>query len=1370
MEMSETGQVVYARTYSRTLPDGTRESWPDTVRRVVDGNLAFVDERHRLPGERDDLIAMMTAFQIIPAGRHLWSTGIKSQHLFNCLGRDTLVHTDQGVLPIHKLAGDTHNVLSEGGKYRPARFDSYGEQELLKVTLMTGEEILATPDHSWVTYKPGRGPKMFFRTTTAKLSGKRIPYNPAPAPDRDADYWEGVAHGIIYGDGQRSGNISTMISLFGEKRELSGYLADYSRNDEPAIEHDARAYVGRLPKDWKDLPSAPSRSYARGFIVGLIATDGYARRGTVQINQSKCATEIAEIATWAGFVVRSVLVDRETSPFTGEYAPSYRIRLLGFSVDPERDLIRSSHREKFEASRPAAVRSVGVRSVEPTGRFEEVFCAVESETHTITVGSGVLTGQCWSAHHTKSPADHFRFTFARLMEGGGVGANYSNRHLTGQPPVAQRLSVQIVCDPAHADYTTLRDAGVLSERYDYQWPGAFAVEDSREGWADALTDLVDTFYRDDVEHEHRVYDVSRVRPAGAPLRTFGGTASGPLPLAKMLIEAAGVFNRRTGQRLDGMSVMEIDHAIASAVVAGGVRRSARLGAMHWDDDQVFEFIDCKSSGGGHWSSNISVEVDTDFWEQAATPGSHAAKVLELLGEGAVRNGEPGMWDRSLNNVNEPHEIYVSNPCLTANATLFTERGVESFGDLFKAGTDNTILTDARVSYHDDGGPEAARKWQIDMSKSGAQYRAASEVFLTQRDATTIWLNTREGFRVNLTPDHLVATPHGMVEAGSLQPGDQVLITKGEPTGSIVGQSPVTDRQAEMLLMGLIAGDGTYSKGKLTEQVHIDLYGDKAQRAPEVVTLLDRLFDNYHYKAGGNRPYTAYQMSRTDRKVRISSSFLARHLKERYAFSRDTKEEVPAEVLAEARGDGRWYAAGMMFCDGTVNVGKSRDSVRLNQSNQGLLRDVQMIMLANGIYSRIYLRRKAGMRMMPDGRGGLKEYAVKPNYEIVCYSDRGVYGRVIGFWNSPKDDKLATITTGSYHPSSLATVESISTGETQDVYCLREPVSRSLVANGIAMRRCGEIGLNPWEPCCLGHVNLAAFFTDHGDVDYPSLIRAHHLMTRFLIRATFAPVDDPRSREVLDRNRRIGVGHLGVASFLAIAGHRFADAPHNPWFIALLDSLSAHVDKTAVAFCHDLRIPVPVKKRTVAPTGSTAKMPGVSEGIHPIFSRYFERRIRFSNVDPAQMETVEDYRCRGYRIEDDLYAANTTVVCIPTKDSLLDAVAAFHGPDEAERLVQSADELTLDELLAFQALYQQHWADNAVSFTANIDPERYTGAEVAETLLRYAGRLKGSTIFPEASMPQAPYTRITREQYEAAITQDVGDGVDLECASGGCPLR
>ncbi len=597
--------------------------------------------------------------------------------------------------------------------------------------------------------------------------------------------------------------------------------------------------------------------------------------------------------------------------------------------------------------------------------------------------SGVKNAQhlfnCWVAGWTANPSDHFEFTFMRLMEGGGVGANYSNSNLNGYPPIRHSLQVHIVCDPEHPDYQELAKAGLLSIDYDSDWAGAFQIEDSREGWAAALTDLIDTHFRDEAVHTQRVYDVSRVRAAGAKLKTFGGRASGPQPLAKMLIEVSGVLGSRAGSYLDGIGAMEIDHAIAQCVVAGGVRRSARMAMMHWADPQIEKFIDIKQESLSHWTTNISVEVDDEFWYQAKQGHAWtAARVLKAISQGMVNNGEPGFWDSSLSNVGEPNGVECTNPC-------------------------------------------------------------------------------------------------------------------------------------------------------------------------------------------------------------------------------------------------------------------------------------------------------------------------------------------------------------------------------------------------------GEITLQAWEPCNLGHVNLAGFVDKRGRVDIFSMYQAHILMTRFLIRATFSEVGDPKSREVLDRNRRIGVGHFGVASYLAMTGLKYSHAPLDDSFKSLLRQMSLAVDAAAVELCHDLRIPVPVKRRTIAPTGTIAKLSGVSEGVHPIFARYFIRRVRLSKVDPEQMSMVDKYEAEGFEVEDDMYADNTVVVSFPTKDTLVQAVTDIFGP-EGEELVEAANDLTLQQMLAFQRLYQQYWADNAVSFTANVDPLQYKPEHVEEQLRVFAGHLKGATIFPEASMPQAPYERISKWEYESAQSKQIADGVDEECANGSCPVR
>ena len=78
------GQAVYERTYSRPLPDGTNETWPETVGRVAQGNIALVhgNDVNTWPqsarNELRDLVQHMLDFKILPAGRHLWASASRA--------------------------------------------------------------------------------------------------------------------------------------------------------------------------------------------------------------------------------------------------------------------------------------------------------------------------------------------------------------------------------------------------------------------------------------------------------------------------------------------------------------------------------------------------------------------------------------------------------------------------------------------------------------------------------------------------------------------------------------------------------------------------------------------------------------------------------------------------------------------------------------------------------------------------------------------------------------------------------------------------------------------------------------------------------------------------------------------------------------------------------------------------------------------------------------------------------------------------------------------------------------------------------------------------------------------------------------------
>jgi len=301
----------------------------------------------------------------------------------------------------------------------------------------------------------------------------------------------------------------------------------------------------------------------------------------------------------------------------------------------------------------------------------------------------------------------------------------------------------------------------------------------------------------------------------------------------------------------------------------------------------------------------------------------------------------------------------------------------------------------------------------------------------------------------------------------------------------------------------------------------------------------------------------------------------------------------------------------------------------------------------------------------------------------------------------------------------------------------------------ATNPCGEIALEEWEQCLLGHVNLSAFALDHG-----AAIEAFRLMTRYLVRATHAASSDSRQEAIKAVNRRIGVGFFGFHDWAVLRGVRFEDIADDVVLVNRLRDYRLAVDFAAGVYAAELGIPAPIKTTTVAPTGSIAKLPGVSEGIQPPYARYFVRRVRYSASDPKLLELTQPQ-------EPCVYTDNTTVVSFTARDQIIDKVPAH--------LVQQSDEVSIRGYLAVQAMVQDVFADNAVSVTANFDRGDTSPTELAALMAEYLPRVKGWTGFPEDGRPQSPYERLSEAEYLAADIVSVSQAMD-DCATGACPVR
>jgi adenosylcobalamin-dependent ribonucleoside-triphosphate reductase len=210
--------------------------------------------------------------------------------------------------------------------------------------------------------------------------------------------------------------------------------------------------------------------------------------------------------------------------------------------------------------------------------------------------------------------------------------------------------------------------------YEPSNPNEYVIPDTREGWAESTAALINSFLKPNQPNWDFNYD--QVRPYGVPIKTFGGTASGPEPLMKLHNGIRAIFCGRKGEKLTRKDIADIGNMIGVAVVAGNVRRSAELLIGRIDDEDFLNLknperfpernsYDAETPGWGYMSNNsVEVSVGTDF---------------DPIIDGIVRNGEPGViWmdtSRKYGRLADPinnkdHRVVGYNPC--------AEQSLESF--------------------------------------------------------------------------------------------------------------------------------------------------------------------------------------------------------------------------------------------------------------------------------------------------------------------------------------------------------------------------------------------------------------------------------------------------------------------------------------------------------------------------------------------------------------------------------------------------------------------------------------------------------------------------------------------------------------------
>ncbi|URM87572.1 ribonucleotide reductase [Streptomyces phage Quaran19] len=226
----------------------------------------------------------------------------------------------------------------------------------------------------------------------------------------------------------------------------------------------------------------------------------------------------------------------------------------------------------------------------------------------------------------------FDETLYILMNGTGVGFSVEEKYVRKLPVIAEEFEAT---------------------------ESVIKVADSKEGWARAYRELLSLLWGGRVPR----WDTSKVRPAGARLKTFGGRASGPGPLEQLFQFTIDVFTKAAGRQLTSLEAHDLVCKIAEVVVVGGVRRSALISLSDLSDLRM-----ATAKAGNWWENNPQRALANNSVAYTSKPDM-TAFMSEWKNLYDSKSGERGIFNRQAaksqvakNQRRETDFDFGTNPC------------------------------------------------------------------------------------------------------------------------------------------------------------------------------------------------------------------------------------------------------------------------------------------------------------------------------------------------------------------------------------------------------------------------------------------------------------------------------------------------------------------------------------------------------------------------------------------------------------------------------------------------------------------------------------------------------------------------------------